>query len=223
MNTSFTDKILCVGLRTSCLGTTAQDREATAKVAHDYDAEDGNYSVNKKILRDAIKPARQRRSAVRKWFKSMTLPGISEDLRITTPDQLLKIQEEIARVRDEDAEWLAGTFIPDYAANIDRDRPRLGAGFDPSLYPPVEDLAGHFDILLTVTDMPQGDYARVQGLTTATQAKMKEEHQKMLVSVGNQARNEVFRRLTEQFPEPKAGMTEETIILLFHFFWQFQW
>ena len=194
---NISDKILCVGLRTSCLGTTAQDREATAEVVAKYGATTGNMAVTKTILRDALKPAKQRRAKARTWFNSVTLPGISEDLRITTPARLVEIRERIDQFRKEDQEGVDNVLIPNYEVYKDADRPRLGTAYDPNLYPDPLDLQSHFDILLTTTDMPSGDYARIQGLTASAQAKMQEDHQKMLQQIGTAAKNEVMKKLAE--------------------------
>lgn len=193
----FDNKILCVGLRTSCLGTTAQDREATAEVVAKYGATTGNMAVTKTILRDALKPAKQRRAKARNWFNSVTLPGISDDLRITTPARLVEIREKIEAFRKEDQDWVDNVLLPNYEVYKDADRPRLGTAFDPDLYPDALDLQSHFDILLTVTDMPSGDYARIQGLSSVAQARMQEDHQAMLQQIGKAAKNDVMKKMAE--------------------------
>jgi hypothetical protein len=194
---TFINKVLCVGLRTSCLGTTAQDREATEEVLAKNGAQRGSMRVTKSILTDAIKPARQRRAAARKWFNSVTLPGVSDDLRITTPARLADIQKEITRIRDEDYDWLMNVLIPNYDRYKDDDRIKLNGAFDPSLYPEPQDLHQHFQVILTVTDMPQGDWARVQGLDAAARQQMEDQYQKMVGQIGTQARNEVMRKMAQ--------------------------
>lgn len=214
---TFANKVLCVGLRTSCLGTTAQDQEATEEVLAKNGAQRGSMRVTKTVLADAIKPARKRRATARKWFNSVTLPGVSDDLRITTPARLPEIQAEIARLRQEDEDWLNEVLIPNYDVFKQQDRLKLNGAFDPSLYPDPQDLHQHFNILLTVTDMPSGDYARVQGLDAAAKQQMEQQHQKMLQSIGQQARNEVMGKLAklighvaEKLSNPDAKAFHET-------------
>lgn len=195
MNTEFTTKVLCVGLRTSCLGTSVKDQEATAEVTESRGAKAGKYNATKKLYGDALKPFQQNRRQARGWFRSMTLPGISDELRITTPARLPEIQAKIQEHQNKDAELIA-KIKPRWYEIIDADRRDLGDGFDPNNYPAPENLEQFFLINLIVTDMPAGDYARVQGLTQAAVEEMKEQHQKMLLSIGNTARNEVYRHLT---------------------------
>jgi hypothetical protein len=196
MNTSFTDKILCVGLRTSCLGTSAQDTEATNLILTNFGAKKGKLRATKTILGDVISPFRKLRSDARRYFNSMTLPGLSEDLRITASARLAEIQTKIQEFAEADTVLLTKLKYG-YAAAIAQDRIDLGDSFDPQLYPDVENLHQFFRITLQVCDMPQGDYARVNGLTAGARQEMMEAHQKMLVSVGREARNAVMKKMTE--------------------------
>lgn len=193
---NITDKILCTGLRTSCLGTTAQDQEATQLVLDHTGAKRGKIRATKTILGDVVTPFRKLRSDARRYFNSMTLPGLSEDLRIIPAARLAELQTRIAEYQEKDASLLV-TLKANYAAAIEKDRVDLGDAFDPRLYPDKENLHQFFRISLQVCDMPAGDYARVHGLTAAARQQMQEEHQKMIADVGRNASNEVFRRMTE--------------------------
>lgn len=196
MSTTFTTKVLCVGLRTSCLGTSVTDQEATREITDSRGAKSGKYKATKKLYGESLKGLKKNRSDARRWFNSVTLPGISEDLRITTPARLGDIQAKIVEFQQQD-NALVETLKKRWYDIIDADRRDLGEGFDPNNYPAPENLEQFFRINLTVTDMPQGDYQRVQGLTQATIEEMQEQHQKMLVHIGNTARNEVFKQLTQ--------------------------
>lgn len=193
---TFANKVLCVGLRTSCLGTSVKDQEATAEVTETRKAKSGKYKVSKQLYGESLKALKKNRGDAGRWFRSMTLPGISEDLRITVPSRLAEIQTRVKEFQDKDTELVAKLKARWYDI-IDADRRDLGDGFDPNNYPAPENLEQFFRINLTVTDVPQGDFRRVQGLTQATIDEMAENHQRMLVQIGNQARNEVMSHLAK--------------------------
>lgn len=189
-------KVLCVGLRCACLGTTAQDESVTTDIITRYGAERGKLRATKTILAEAIKPFRKLRNEARKYFNSVTLPGISEDLRVTTPNRLADLQTKLSGYIEKDAALLALLKL-NYEDEINKDRLALGAAFDPDLYPNVDDLGHFFRMTLAVCDMPKGDYARIEGLSHAAQTAMAEQHQAMLATVGREARNAVYSQMTK--------------------------
>ena len=189
------NKVLCAGLRCRALGTSAQDNQITDDNLARYGAERGKLRTTKTILADAIKPFRKLRNEARKYFNSVTLPGISEDLRITTPARLPDLQKHIADYVTKDAALLE-TLKANYEDAKDTDRLTLGTVFDPGLYPDVDDLGHFFSITMAVCDMPSGDYARIEGLGAAAQAEMALNHQQMMEQVGREARNEVRGQMT---------------------------
>lgn len=190
------NKVLCAGLRCRALGTSAQDNQVTDDNLARYGAERGKLRTTKTILADAIRPFRKLRNEARKYFNSVTLPGISEDLRITTPARLPDLQKKIADYVAKDAALLE-TLKIEYEDAKDKDRLALGATYDPGLYPAVEDLANYFSITLAICDMPAGDYARIEGLGAVAQAEMALSHQQMLEQVAREARNEVRGQMTK--------------------------
>jgi hypothetical protein len=190
------NKVLCAGLKTSCLGTTLTDEAVTTEVLARHGAQKGAMRVTKTRLKDAMESFKKLRSEARRYFNGETLPGISDDLRIIPSARLGKLQDKIAEFRSRDAELL-GKLLTNYAAEIEKDRAVLGDRFDISLYPAPDALGQHFDLRLIVCDLPSGDYARVAGLDEAARAQMQKEHDAMLTQVSVAARNEVMHKLTD--------------------------
>ncbi len=195
MNNNLQSKVLCMGLKTSCLGTTLTDEEVTDEVLARHNAQKGSMRVSKTRLRDAIMPFKQLRGKAREYFNRETLPGISDDLRIIPSSRVARVQAKIAEFNEQDARLLS-TLIANYGLEVEKDRAALGDRFDQSLYPPADALGQHFSIQLTVCDLPSGDFNRIQGLTEEARAQMEREHAALLVQVGVNARNDVMRKLT---------------------------
>ncbi len=197
MNTNnLQSKVLCVGLKTSCLGTTLTDEDVTTEVLQRHNATRGAMRVTKTRLKDALDHFKKLRGEARRFFNNETLPGISDDLRIIPSSRLGKVQEQIAQYNEQDAALLAH-LRANYAEEIEKDRAALGDRFDASLYPAADALGQHFSIRLTVCDLPSGDFDRIAGLDEAAKAQMKVEHDAMMVQVGVNARSEVLRKMTD--------------------------
>ncbi|EIQ01076.1 hypothetical protein OpiT1DRAFT_05644 [Opitutaceae bacterium TAV1] len=194
MSTNLAKKVLCVNLRTTCLGSTVTDPILTADLRQKTGAEEGAVRATKKILEDATKPMRKLRAELGRYIRSVTLPGISDDLRIVTPKRLEEIRQKIADYEARDADLVA-ELADNYQTHKDADKVRLGTAYDETLYPPVENLPAFFTLRLTVCDLPAGDYFRVEGLTEEAIQKMKNEHAKMLEAVSATAKNEVHKKL----------------------------
>lgn len=188
-------KVLCTGLKTTCLGTNLTDEEVTAEVLQKHSATKGAMRVTKTRLRDAVDPFKKLRAEARRFFNGETLPGISDDLRIIPSTRLQRMQDKIHEFNERDLALL-GELRTNYPEEIEKDRAALGDRFDASLYPPVDALGQHFSIQLIVCDLPSGDYERIAGLDDAAKAQMKAEHDAMLVQVGVNARNDVMRKMT---------------------------
>lgn len=193
---SLTNKVLCVGLRTSCFGTSVQDDAATDEVLAKNNAERGTASVKKIRLKTAIDPIRKLQSAARREFNSHTLPGISEDLRIAPTTRLSFLQDRVKWYQDR-LTALVDQLVANYTSYVEEDRRRLNGLFDPALYPSAEQMPTYFSINLTVCDMPRGDYDRIESLSADTIQQMRDEHRAMLDRIGQDARNEVFRKMTQ--------------------------
>lgn len=216
MNSNIASKVLCAGLRTSCLGTSLTDEDVTHEVVTKHNALPGAMRVTKTRLREAIEPFKKLRSEARRYFNGATLPGISDDLRILPSARLKAMQDKVADFRKRDRDLL-DKLVANYAAEIDKDRAALGDRFDQSLYPAAEALGQHFDINLTVCDLPTGDYNRIAGLDEQAREQMRKEHDALLATVSANARNEVLTRMTkliqhvaDKLSDPNAKVFHES-------------
>lgn len=210
MSANLSKKVLCVNLKTSCLGSTVTDAELTAGLRNQTGAEDGAVRATKKILEEATKPMRKLRSELRRYLNSVSLPGISDDLRIVTPKRLEEITKKLAEYEAEDA-GLVSELAENYDAHKAKDKARLGTAYDEALYPPVENLPQFFTLRLTVCDLPQGDYFRVEGLTDEAIEKLKQQHEKTMAQVQAAAKNEVHKRFVEMLRRIADNLAKEDI------------
>ena len=190
------NKVLCVGLKTTCLGTSLTDKEVTNEVLANHNAIKGAMRVTKTRLKDAIDPFRKLRAEARNFFNRETLPGISDDLRLVPSSRLKRVQDKIADFNLRDGQLLSDLRV-NYDVHVEKDRAALGDRFDPDLYPPLEVLGSYFSITLTTCDLPSGDFNRVIGLDEEAKERMKKEHEAMLVQVGVNARNDVMKTMTQ--------------------------
>jgi hypothetical protein len=207
---NITNKVLCAGLRTTCLGNTLTDDEVTREVLVKHNAVKGSLRVTKTRLKDALEPFRKLRGEARRYFNSESLPGISEDLRIIPSSRLERVREKVREFNDRDAALLA-ELQQNYSAEIEKDRALLGDRFDISLYPSPDMLGQHFSIQLTVCDLPSGDYSRIAGLDETARERMRAEHDAMLVQVGVNARSEVMRKLTDLIQNVAEKMADPDV------------
>lgn len=218
MANSIESKVLCVGLKTSCLGTSLLDGDVTDEVVQRHNAADGALRVTKTRLKDAIAPFKKLRGEARRFFNANSLPGISDDLRIVPSARLETLRREVEKFNQQDAQLLAN-LRANYPAEIAKDRAALGDRFDPSLYPSEEALGQFFSITLNVCDLPAGDYDRVAGLDTEARERMKREHEAMLTNVAVNARNAVLRdatqlirALADKMSDPDARVFRESTV-----------
>jgi hypothetical protein len=210
--TPLENKVLCVNLRKTCLGTSFVDGYLTETLEVQTGARNRKVKGSKKILGDGLKAIQTIQRRLGEYVKEQTLPGISADLRIVTPKVLEDIRNEVDKAEVAIAEEVAKLSEPvtwthpdtgeifdltRWAALIRQDEIDLDKAFDPTDYPPIENLEGFFTVRLTVCDLPKGDYFRVEGLTEEAVAKLKEDHAKTLEAVKAAGKNEVHRKLTE--------------------------
>jgi hypothetical protein len=212
MTIDLSNKVLCVNLKTSCLGVSFVDGYLTEALEVKTGAKPGKTKGSKKILGDGIKPIRSLLRGLRTYVKEQTLPGISEDLRIVTPTILQQIRDEVTKTEDliaqevarfsDSTAWvnpLTGetSILSRWDALIKQDEIDLDKAFDPTDYPPLENLSAEFSVRLTTCDLPSGDYFRVEGLTEEAVAKLKKDHAETMEKVKTAAKNEVHKKLTE--------------------------
>jgi hypothetical protein len=203
-------KVLCVNLKKSCLGTSFVDKALTVTLETQTGAEEGSVKGSKKILGDALKPMRSLLSSAGKFVRENSLPGISEDLRIVTPSGLSKIHAYLADVEKEMAEEVADLQAR-WDTLVEEDRVRLDKAFDANLYPPKENLSTFFSVRLTVCDLPQGDYFRVEGLTDDAVAKLKADHAAMIEQVKSAAKNDLHKQLLTAVTRIAEGLDRDDI------------
>lgn len=217
-NNTLAQRVLCLGIRTSCLGTSMLDNEETEKVLSDNNAKKGSLRVQRTRLKNAIAPFRQLRGELNRWYRSISLPGISDDLRLIPSSRLEAIREKFQTFVDRDAELLR-KLRDNYEKEIEADKVLLGERFDASLYPAKEDLAQAFSLSLQVMDLPSGDFERLSNLTAADRARLKAEHDAMVTQMGVAARTEVVSKLTaliskvaEKLTDPDAEVYRESTL-----------
>ncbi len=215
---SLQNKVLCINVRTTCLGSTVTDADLTAGLLAQTNAKKGKLSAKKKILDEGTKPMRQLRGEVNRYIRSVTLPGISEDLRIVTPKRLAEVEKKIKEFQEQDAA-LVQELADHYAEHKAKDKEDLGGAYDENLYPPVENLAHFFTIRMTTCDLPSGDYFRVEGLSEEAIQKLKESHAKTLESVASVAQNEVHKKMldlvskiADKFSDPDAKRLHDSTL-----------
>jgi hypothetical protein len=218
---SLSNKVLCINLRTSCLGTSFVDATLTSRLEHATGAAHKKVKGSKKILGDALKDIQSELRGVKTFAKENSLPGISDDLRIITPKLLDKVRAEVlateTRIQQHVAkfsEHVPGpndTPITLWESLIEQDKVDLKEAFDPNDYPPLENLPNFFSVRLTTCDLPQGDFFRVEGLTDEAVEKLKADHAKMIESISSAAKNEVHKKLVEMVNRVAESLAKEDI------------
>jgi len=196
MNNKLNNKVLLVGIRKSCLGTSVKDDEVTEEILVKHNVQEGSMKATKTRFVEALAPIKTLHGQIGRWLRSVSFPGISEDLRMIPSSRLGMIQEKVAEFKAQQ-DVLIADIVANYENHLDRERVKLNGRFDPSLYPTAEKFPSYFKIELTTSDMPKGDFAAIEGLSEEAKAQQKAEHDALLVSVGVAARKQVMARMTD--------------------------
>lgn len=195
-NETLQSRVLCVSLQTSCLGASVLDKSVTNEVTETKRAATGAYKVHKTRLHKATAPFRKLRNAAGDWLIRQTLPGILKGQRLAPSERIDAIRAKIAEYKAEDA-GLLEELKANYENEIAADRIALADGFDPSLYPPKEELHRYFSFDLQVYDLPSGDFQRIAGLSDEARAQMQRDHQALITQIGTNARVEVLGKMAD--------------------------
>lgn len=189
---SFADRVLCVGLRSSCYGTQIQDAEQTEFLLSRNESSKGSLAAKKSRLAEGVAPIKKLVGATRVEFNRLTLPGLSRGDRIILAAELPRLRQKVDNARSQ-LDNLVDVLISDFDIHLQMDAKKLGRAFKRDDYPTDPSfLRAEFDLRLTVSDLPRGEFSRVMGVARADEAALAEQFREQLAEVGETARRTVL-------------------------------
>ncbi len=174
------------------------DRSVTREVLISKNAPANAGCFVKNILPDtAIKPLQAAASGLRAWVYTQTLPWNDESFRLLPVAQWDAFTDQL-RARVTSFNSLVDQFCADYETNRDKALLQLGALADPRDYPPLSAVRLKFYVKVNYTPMPNSRDFRLDDMPEEVMADLREQSDLRVAEAVNEARNDLYRRLSER-------------------------
>ncbi len=168
-----------------------QDARMQNAAAKEFKTDSAVIFAKKHLLPDAaeFRSVRTAAGRLRKYFKYITLPWLSDGTRIISSVGYLEFTAEFRRLRNE-FDSAVSAFCTAYPALQAQAEQRLGDLYRPSDYPAPADIKNQFNVTLTIMPLPD-----VTDFRTNVSDSEKAEFIETIKSVETKATQECFERL----------------------------
>ena len=144
----------------------------------------------------ALEAIKTLRGEVRQWFNTVTLPWDDNGRRIITTAQYLAVTDQSAKYESR-FNSLVSAFLNTYATEISKQAFEMGALFDRSEYPHVDEVRRKFNFGYVVEPMPTSGDFRVD-IGNEAQQQLKNHYDKMMEARVAGAVADTWQRVKEQ-------------------------
>lgn len=144
----------------------------------------------------ALEAIKSLRGEVRQWINRVTLPWDDNGRRLITTAQYLDVTDQ-ARKYEQRFNQLVQVFLSTYSTEISKQAFEMGALFDRSEYPPVEEVAAKFRFSFVVEPLPSSGDFRVD-IGQETQRQMRAQYDKMVAERVSGAIADAWQRIKTQ-------------------------
>lgn len=184
------------------------DRAVTREVLLSKNAASNAGAFVKNILpEDAVKPIQSAACALRTWFYQQTLPWGDDAVRLLPVAQWDKFTDEL-RARITSLQSLIDQFVGDYEMHRDKAILQLGALANPADYPSVAQVRERFYIKVNYTPLPDSRDFRLDDMPEEAMSELREQSDLRVAEAVNEARNDLYRRLSERLHHIVTRMAE---------------
>ena len=140
-------------------------RKHDKRVSHEVDQGHGAKNAgryNKQLIaKNALEPISQRASAIRLFHYAYTLPWGNNGQRLLPAVRFMEYRSKLIQHRNE-FNRLVDTFMDSYPQLVCDARTRLGSLYDPTEYPPADDVRLSFGVEFDIFPVPTAGDFRVE-------------------------------------------------------------
>lgn len=145
------------------------------------------------------------RGEARVWFNNATLPWDDNGGRLITTAQYMKVMDQAAKFEHR-FNTLLDIFVSVYQTEISKQAFEMGALFDRSEYPPVNEVRGKFRFALSVSPVPLAGDFRVD-IGNEAAAQLKAQYERALADRVSGAVADTWQRVKQQVEWVHERMT----------------
>lgn len=202
------NQAMLVSLNIGLFNPKKLDRSVTREVLISKNASANAGAFVKNILPDeAIKPIQAAGSALRAWVYTQTLPWNDESFRLLPVAQWDAFTDQL-RARIASFNSLVDQFCAQYESHRDRAQLQLGALANPKDYPPLSTVRTKFYINVNYTPLPDSRDFRLDDMPEEAMNELRANADLRVAEAVNEARNDLYRRLSERLEHIVKRMTE---------------
>lgn len=205
------NQAMLVSLNIGLFNPKKTDRSVTREVLLSKNAASNAGAFVKNILpEESIKPIQSEASALRAWLYTQTLPWNDEAVRLLPVAQWDAFTDDL-RARIASFNSLVDQFCANYETHRDKAQLQLGALADPKDYPPLSEVRSRFYIRVNYTPLPDSRDFRLDDMPEEAMAELKEQADLRVAEAVSEARNDLYRRLTERLEHIVKRMNEVAV------------
>ena len=202
------NQAMLVSLNIGLFNPKKLDRSVTREVLISKNASANAGAFVKNILPDeAIKPIQAAGSALRAWVYTQTLPWNDESFRLLPVAQWDAFTDQL-RARIASFNSLVDQFCAQYETHRDKALLQLGTLADRKDYPPLSTVRTKFYINVNYTPLPNSRDFRLDDMPEEAMSELRANADLRVAEAVNEARNDLYRRLTERLEHIVKRMTE---------------
>lgn len=202
------NQAMLVSLNIGLFNPKKLDRSVTREVLISKNASANAGAFVKNILPDeAIKPIQAAGSALRAWVYTQTLPWNDESFRLLPVAQWDAFTDQL-RARIASFNSLVDQFCAQYETHRDKALLQLGALANPKDYPPLSTVRTKFYINVNYTPLPDSRDFRLDDMPEEAMNELRANADLRVAEAVNEARNDLYRRLSERLEHIVKRMTE---------------
>ena len=202
------NQAMLVSLNIGLFNPKKMDRSVTREVLISKNASANAGAFVKNILPDeAIKPIQSAAQALRSWVYTQTLPWNDESFRLLPVAQWDAFTDQL-RARIASLNSLVDQFCAQYESHRDRALLQLGALGDAKDYPPLSTVRSKFYVNVNYTPLPDSRDFRLDDMPEEAMSELRANADLRVAEAVNEARNDLYRRLSERLEHIVKRMTE---------------
>jgi hypothetical protein len=202
------NQAMLVSLNIGLFNPKKLDRSVTREVLISKNASANAGAFVKNILPDeAIKPIQSEAQAMRSWVYTQTLPWNDESFRLLPVAQWDAFTDQL-RARIASFNSLVDQFCAQYETHRDKALLQLGTLADRKDYPPLSTVRTKFYINVNYTPLPNSRDFRLDDMPEEAMSELRANADLRVAEAVNEARNDLYRRLTERLEHIVKRMTE---------------
>lgn len=202
------NQAMLVSLHIGLFNPKKTDRTVTREVLLSKNASSNAGAFVKNILpEESIKPIQAEAASLRAWLNTNTLPWSDDAVRLLPVAQWDAFTDNL-RARIASFQSLVDQFCANYELHRDKALLQLGALADPKDYPPLAEVRKRFYINVSYTPLPDSRDFRLDDMPEEAMAELREQSDLRVAEAVNDARNDLYRRLSERLGHIVKRMNE---------------